>query len=235
MYGVNKLPWNYETEDIKISLLKNGTGYEYLRDCQGKTANKLIQSDIDEILISPVEPLNLPNQISNFLLVEFFREMMLQPNFNALIYLTFPIEIGVFVGRKDKHEILDIFTLSRLKYTLYGEPRDGVICKYWQSTVHQQEPDTDPLREGVIQLNIVNNSHNWVQVNKALFNGNGMKLYYNKQYVSLKATMKILEEEAAEVEFHNSPLHRDMKKASELFSTRRLSSSSRKAVMLEGI
>jgi len=235
MYGVNKIPLDLQRESLSLSVNKNADRMEYFRECLGSKTQKLILSKQDEILICPVEPLNLPRQVATFLMVEFLREMMMQPDSKSVIYLTFPLEIGVFVGKKDKYEILDIFSLARAKYSLYGEPRNGVICKYWQSPVFLEEPQTNPLIEGIIQLNLINSSKNWVQVNKVLFNGNGMKIYYNNKNTSMKATMKILEEEAAEVEFNNSPLHRDMKKSPELFSTRRLSASARKAVMLEGI
>lgn len=235
MYGLKKIPFDYSSEEFEISLQRNADRFEYYRRNGEETQSKLLFSNRDELLIVPVEPVNLPRQITSFLMIEFVREIMMQPGRSSQIYLTFPIEIGVFTGRKDKYEVFDIFSRSTLKYTLYGEPRNGVICKYWLSKVFLQEPETNPLLEGVLQLNITNSSHEWVKVNKALFNANGMKIYYNNDNVSLKANMKVLEEEAAEVEFNNSPLHNQMKKSPELFSTRKLSVSSKKAVMLEGI
>lgn len=235
MYGLNEIPLNLEEKDFKISITKNENGFEYYRESNGTTVEKLLFAAQDEILIAPVEPLNLPRQTAQFLMIELAREIMLQPSNRIQLYLTFPVEIGVFVGKKSKYEAFDVFTLTPLKYTLYGEPRNGVICKYWKSRTYLEEPKTDPLREGVLQLTIQNSSHDWVKVNKALFNGNGMKIYYNEKHVSMKAEMKILEEEAAEVEFINSPIHRDMKKAPELFTKSKLLVSSKKAVMLEGI
>jgi uncharacterized protein len=234
-FGNMILPFALELENLQVKVTDNEGLYAYWRDCQGSEKAKLLMMKKPHFLIAPVEPVNLPRQVASHLMIEFGREIMLEAEASQTIYLTFPIEIGVFVGRKEKNEILDVFTLTNPKYTLYGEPRNGFICKYWKSLVHTQEPQPNPLYEGVVRLDLHNSSRNWVFVNKAMFNAVGMKIFYNEKCVSMKAQMKIIEEEVAELEFLNLPLYRDMKKSPELFTLKRLSVASKKAVMLEGI
>ncbi len=235
LFGRKTIPCDLHFGDLKITISEFHGSFAYHRICSGEIQEKLIMMNLSEILIVPVEPLNLPHQVANYLMIEFGKEIMLEPGSKQTVFLTFPIEIGVFVGRKEKDDILDIFTLTKPKYTLYGEPRNGFICKYWKSNIYMQKPDTNPLFEGLIKLSINNSSHNWVSVNKALFNSVGMKIYYNDNCVSMKAQMKIIEEETAEIEFMSSPLQKEMKKSPELYTLNRLSVASKKAVMLEGI
>ena len=235
IFGEKAIPCDLKQTDLQITVSEDHNSFSYFRNCQDDLAEKLILMNLTEILIAPIEPLNLPSQVAAYLMIEFGREIMLEPDAKQTIYLTFPIEIGVFVGKKSKYELLDVFTLTKPRYTLYGEPRNGFLCKYWKSKIYLEEPAPDPMREGVIKLTIDNVSHEWVAVNKALFNGMGMKIYYNNNCVSMKAQMKVLEEEAAEIQFYSSALHKEMKKSPELYTLKRLSVVSKKAIMLEGI
>lgn len=235
IFGEKNIPCDLKQPDLQITVSEEQNSFSYVRNCKEEIVEKLILMNQADILIAPVEPLNLPSSVAAYLMIEFGREIMLEPEAKQTIFLTFPIEIGVFVGKKGKYELLDVFTLTKTRYTLYGEPRNGFLCKYWKSKIYLEEPALDPMFEGVIKLIIDNVSHEWVTVNKALFNGVGMKIYYNQKCVSMKAQMKVLEEEVAEIQFQTSPLHKEMKKSIELYTLRRLSVVSKKAVMLEGI
>ncbi|MCF7911971.1 MAG: DUF432 domain-containing protein [Candidatus Cloacimonetes bacterium] len=235
IFGEHTIPCDINQSDLQITVLQAQNSFSYLRNCAGNIVEKLILMNLSDILIAPVEPINLPSPVASYLMIEFAREIMLEPETKQTVYLTFPIETGVFVGKKGKFELLDVFTFTKPRYTLYGEPRNGFICKYWKSRIFLEEPETDPMVEGIIKLDIDNASHEWVTVNKALFNGVGMKIYYNQNCVSMKAQMKVLEEEVAEIQFLSSALHKEMKKSPELYSLKRLSVVSKKAIMLEGI
>ncbi|MBN1948897.1 MAG: DUF432 domain-containing protein [Candidatus Cloacimonetes bacterium] len=235
MYGSYKIPFIIEKPDLSISLQKEKKGLTYRRDCMGETEEKVILSSGSEILIQPVEPLNLPRQISTYLLLEFATTLIVEPQSNSYVFITFPVEIGVLIGKKQKPDLLDIFSLNDHKYTLYGDPDKGIICKYWRTEIYREIPGTDPLEQGVMKLHLNNQSDSWIKVNKAVFKATGMKIYYNTEMVSLKANMKIHDEEVAETEFINSGLAKGMKKSNELFTLRKLSVHSSKSVMLEGI
>jgi len=56
----------------------------------------------------------------------FFREEQ-----EGRFFLTFPIEIGIFISdRGDKNlQLLDVLSLARQKFTLYGEVSNGVLLQ----------------------------------------------------------------------------------------------------------
>jgi hypothetical protein len=62
-----------------------------------------------------------------------------------------------------------------------------------------------------------------------------MKIFYDVKNVSMKAEMKVIDDETAEIEFLATPSEKNMKKALEIYTTRKLSVSQTKSVMQEGI
>ena len=235
IYGRHKLPLSISRDELTISIDQSGDTWFYQRECAGDRNEKKLLTPSDTVLINPVEPLNRPKEITSFLMVEFERNLMIEPGVKRRVFLTFPIEIGVFMPSKKGLEVIDIFTLQKQKFTLYGDPRTGVICKYWTSGIHPAEPQTDPLRQGVLRLTVSNAGDHWVELTRAVFNAYGMKLFYSDDLVSMKATMKILGRHMAETDFTNSPLKKDMTSSTELYTARKLAVTVPKFIMELGL
>ncbi|MGE4494821.1 MAG: DUF432 domain-containing protein, partial [Methanosarcina sp.] len=117
---------------------------------------KLVLGDRKRIIINPVEPLNTPKEITPNLLIEFEKTVLLAGGEKRQIFLTFPVEIGVFISDiGDKNpQLIDVLSLSRQKFTLYGEVSNGVVCKHWKSRLYSVSPDLNPLQEGVMELTL---------------------------------------------------------------------------------
>ncbi len=221
-YGVSDLSLEHDEFSLRVEL-KDGF-FTYVRLCNGEKVEKAILSDEAQIIVNPVEPVNLPAEITSFLQIKFLKPIVVEPESTKSIFCTFPVEIGVFVAGKRDVDVLDIFTLVRPKYTLYGTPRNGVICRYWESRVYSDLPKTDAFREGVMALDVVNESGEWVEVTKAVFSAAGMKIYYD-DIVSMKAVMRVMGSSVAETSFEAKPLRRGMKKSLELYRARRIVAS----------
>ncbi|MFP3908782.1 MAG: DUF432 domain-containing protein [Archaeoglobaceae archaeon] len=234
MYGAYSFPATIETENILISVEREEKRFLYRREFQEEKVEKILAADSGQLTINPVEPLNKPVEVTSFMQIEFENSIVVEPKTHQKIYLTFPIEIGVFVTSKRDVEVLDVLTLVRQKYTLYGEPSNGVICRYWKSGVYSEIPETDRLREGVMELTINNEVGEWVEVNKAVFNAVGMKIYYNDM-VSMRATMELGSKTVAETDFRDSPLKSGMKKSIELYTARKVPIVGRKMIMGWGL
>lgn len=234
-YGRHNLPLSLSREGFSISIDQAGDTWLYQRECEGDRVEKKLLTSSNTVLINPVEPLNRPKEITSYLLVEFERHLMVEPGVRRKVFLTFPNEIGVFMPSKKGLEIIDILTLHKQKFTLYGDPRTGVICKYCKSSIYATEPQVNPIQQGVMQLNITNAGDHWVEVTKAVFNAYGMKLFYNDDMVAMKATMKILGKHTAETDFTNSPLKKNMTSSVELYTARKLVVMAPKFIMEQGI
>ena len=135
MYGYYVPPFSVEKEGISISVENTGEQWIYRRTLGTDKVEKLILGDGKHLIINPVEPLNTPKEITPNLLIEFEKTLLLAGGAKKKIFLTFPIEIGVFISDKDDKnlQLLDVLSLARQKFTLYGEVSNGVICKHWKS------------------------------------------------------------------------------------------------------
>lgn len=235
MYGKYDVPFRIEEEGITVSIERRGEHYYYSRACLEENTEKRLLMNKCDILIYPVEPLNTPKVLSQYLFIEFDNTLILAPKVTKKIFLTFPVEIAVFLRVGKSFRVIDSFSVSKQKFTLYGEPKDGLICKYWKSQVYDTFPSTPRYYEGVLELNLSNLSADWKQVTKTVVNAYGMKVFYNEQRVGIKARMKVEDDGTATTEFPDYPLERGMKKALETFPARKLSMTNPNFIMEYGL
>ena len=236
MYGMHESPFNLDIDGVSITVEKQNNSLLYRRSGLVGSCQKLLLQDSCSFLLNPIEPVNIPKRLTHFLQVALQNTVILEPGITRKIYITFPIEIGVFIPQgKEDYEIIDIFSLARYKYTLYGVPSNGIICKYWESEVFLSPPETHPLYTGYIDLKIVNDSDHLIEINKCIFNAYGMKIYYEENKVVMKAVMKIPSRKLAETEFINCPGKGKFKKAMELYVSSKLRVTGTKCIMEYGL
>jgi len=208
--------------------------YRYRRVLENSEIEKIISKD-SEIIINPIEPVNLPKGITNYLFIDFEKPIVIEPDSTTEVFTTFPIEIGVFVCKDETLEDIDIFSFVKPKYALYGDPKGGKIARYWKTRFFGKIPQLDPLEMGVMKLRIYNLTNSWCEVSKAVFDVYGMKIYYNEKLVSSIAEMKIHSKKVAETNFIDEPLFKGMEKAVELYVARKIPIMSLKMTMEWGI
>lgn len=235
MFGTYDIPLTIEQEGISISVEKVGESFLYKRDCLGEKTEKTLLSKNGRIMLSPVEPLNKPKMFTTYLLVNFAKSLMVGPKATEKVFLKFPIEIGVYISENEGFQTLDVFATTKQKFTVYGDPRNGVLCKHWKSDTYTTLPTINILQEGVLELNLSNASAEWVELKKAVFNAYGMKIYYDDKLVSMRANMKIRSGNLAETGFEDSPIESGMNHALEIYTARKLSVTSTKFVMEFGL
>ena len=235
MFGVYTIPFQIERENIRIETFADEDLIIYRRTIDDESVEKKLLQTNKKIIISPIKPINRPKKLTPYLLIEFDMPLFAEPHASRKVYLTFPVEIGMFITGGKAIEILDVFGQMRQKYTLYGDPMNGVICKYWKSAVASKCPEISALDEGIMELSIVNKSSSWLEVKKVVLNSYGMKIYYNEKLVGLRAEMKIYTELSAETDFIDSALQKKMSKSVEAYSAKKLQLTTTKFVMRDGI
>jgi len=236
MYGTYDVPFSIKEKELSIDVIESDYGFVYSRKIVDKPVfEKIILSEKSRILINPVEPLNHPKHITNYLLLEFDKKLTIAPHAEVSFYTTFPIEIGFFIFTKQDFELFDNISLVPAKYSLYGDPRIGVVTRYHKTPIYSEIPDVDPLHKGVIHLTIKNTDSTWNTISKFVLNAFGMKLYYNAGLVQLFATMKVINEISAETDCYTPHSKKGFKKAMELYKSRKLTMLTTKFVMMEGI
>ena len=217
MYGQHSIPFKFEFENLIIDVKKVGKKFHYYRKFEDSEVEKIILGgEKNKIIINPVEPMNTPKKITKFFQVVFEKPLVLEPKITRKVFVKFPIEICIFVGDIKEYEVLDILSLIKQKYSLYGDFKFGFICRYYKSDVFNNLHKVNPLHEGFIELNLKNETDEWVQLTKAVFEGRGMKLFYQKDLVGMRAQINITDENLAETYFYNSPIKKGMRKSLEL-------------------
>ena len=231
MYG------HYELSDcsvnfgeVRIRIEEEGNAFRYIREGK-EQKERIILSRNGRIIVNPVEPVNLPKEITNFMQLKLKEPAISEPKSSMEVYLTFPIEIGVFLAAKKNVDILDIFSLNNPKFSLYGNPRNGIICRYWESSVFSTIPKVDLKKEGILKLRIKNESSEWAEIRNAVFDIYGMKIYFDDEKVASRATMSLENPRVAETNFITKPLAEGMKKALELYTARKIPMVGKKFVM----
>jgi len=235
MFGQYDIPISIEQEKITLSVQKEGESLLYRRACLGETVEKMLVTGDGKVLLNPVEPVNKPKSLASYLLIELEKTMQIEPKGTRDIFLTFPVEIAVSISSNEEFEVIDVFTLPRQKFTLYGDPINGVICKYWKSNIYPAEPSLNPMQEGLIELSITNTTTSWIEVTKAVFNAYGMKIYYDDERAAMKAGMRLKGGQSAETEFIDEPVEEGMTKSLEIYTAGKLSVARKKFVMEFGL
>jgi hypothetical protein len=235
MFGKYDMPLRIEQAGISISIEKEGEVYNYNRECLEDKVKKTLLMGDGKLLINPVEPLNRPKSITPYLLIKFEKKLVVEPRAAKKIFLTYPVEIAAFLAIENDFELLDAFTLTNQKFTLYGDSRNGFICKYWKSEAYPVMPTVDILKQGVIELSLTNTSATFIELSQAVFNAYGMKIFYNDRLTAMKASMKLRAGDIAETDFEDSPLEDGMTRSLEVYTSRKLLVTSTKFLMEYGI
>ena len=235
MFGQYGIPIRIEQEGITVSVQKEGENILYMRECLGESVEKILVAGSGKLLLNPVEPVNKPTTLPSHLLIEFANTLQVEPKGTMNIFLTFPVEIAVFIPSNEEFEVIDAFTLARQKFTLYGDPINGVICKYWKSSIYTAEPSLNRVKEGLIELAVTNTTTGWIEVTKTVFNAYGMKIFYDDERASMKANMKLKGGGSAETECMDDPLVKGMTKSLEIYTARKLSVTKQKFIMEFGL
>jgi len=209
VFGEFDYTFRYDSNDVSIHVDQSEGFYKYFRKSAGESITKAISGGSGIMAINPVEPVNLPQEVTSYLEIHF-TPVAVEPASTQLVYLNFPIEIGVFLESKGDFDILDIFSLATPKYSLYGPPEEGIITRYHESPVSGTLPHTDRLKEGVVSLTIANTSRSWIEVSRVVLDCRELFLYYS-DIVSIIARMDILSKDIADVRSENRPLREGMK------------------------
>ena len=221
VYGTYDYSCHITGDGISVDLERFARFLTYKRVCRGESVARIIASENGSIIINPVEPLNLPKEVTRYLEVHF-NPIFVEPETTRQLYLTFPVEIGVFIQARGDNDLLDVFSLAKPKYSLYGPPDHGCVTRWHESNIYPEIPDTDPLREGVIDLTIVNGGRTWIEVSRAVFVNAGMTIWYG-DYVVMSARMELFSNIVAETRILSTPEKPGMIRSLPAYSAKKVS------------
>jgi hypothetical protein len=233
LFGRFDYPCRYERAGFSFCIEREGELLMYRRQCGSSKADKIISSSAASLFVHPVEPVNLPKEVTRFLEIEF-PPVMMAPESVKTLFLTFPVEIGVILLMNEEYQLLDVFSRVAPKYSLYGPPESGIITRYYHSNVSDHLPETDPAETGILQMIIHNSSKGWVDVARVVLEAYSMPIYFGA-VVAMSAHMEIFSREIAETRVLERPISSEMNLAIPVICSRKLLliDSERKRFLME--
>jgi len=223
-FGYGKFPIDYAVnfEGLTLSFdLENGM-YHYKRALGDWKTDINVCVTGAKVLIHPVEPLNLPDNLTDFMEIRF-NPIRVEPSGRCVVFVTMPIEIGVFLeSAEGSADILDIISYVYPKYSLYGGSNRGVITRFNESKVYYYPPAMKNYESGLLKLEIENKSDEWATVGRVVIFQKGLYLYFDENFVAASAEMKIISPDVAIVTGIDAPIRPDMTPSNRLFKTRKL-------------
>jgi hypothetical protein len=220
VFGEFQPPYTFERDGLSLSLEMREGHYQYRRDLAGNVVEKAISVGLSRLLVHPVEPFYAGPEMAGHLELEF-PPLIIEAGATETIFLTFPVEIGIFVEGLRDTEVLDAFSMTAPKYSLYGSPHRGVITRFGRSGRHREPPVVDGAREGVLRLTIRNMLSEWAKVSRVVMDTPEINLY-SSDFAGLVAVMRITGREAAEVTGIDRALKGGMSRAHDFFTVRRI-------------
>jgi hypothetical protein len=220
VFGEFSPPHQYEGGSLSLSVEMREGHYQYRRNLAGERVEKAISAGMNRLLVHPVEPFYTGTETAGHLEIEF-PPLIIEPGATETVFLTFPVEVGVFVEGLMDTEIIDTFSLGRPKFSLYGTPRRGVITRFARSDRHREIPTVDGAREGVLRLTVRNQLAEWTKVSRVVLDNQEMHLY-SSEFAGLVAMMRIHARGIAEVTGQDRPLQGGMTRAHDFFTARRI-------------
>jgi len=220
VFGEFAPPYRYEGGDLSLSVEMREGHYQYRRDLAGERVEKAVSAGLTRFLVHPMEPFYTGSEADRSLELEF-PPLVLEPGATETVFLTFPVDIGVFVEGLQDTGFIDAFSLTRPKFSLYGTPRHGFITRFARSLRHREIPAVDRAREGVLKLAIRNSLEEWVPVSRVVLPDSEISVYAS-EFAGMMAMMRITGRDKAEIWGVDRPLQGGMSRTHDFFTARRI-------------
>ena len=220
-YGKFNFDYSINFQGLKLGFEDKNGMYHYKRNIVGWKHESNIASQTGIFYLQPIEPLNLPDNVTDFIEIQF-KEITIEPNGKAVVFLTMPIEIGVFLEAKNgERNLLDIVTFCHPKFSLYGAASRGVITRFHESEVYSMPPAVDNYKEGLLRLEIENNTDEWATVGRVVIYQKGLILYFDETTVSACAKMIVRTSDVSDVVGIAQPIRDGMTESIQVFESRK--------------
>ena len=159
---------------------KSKDQYLFYRKSKESEHKQRISIDSDlSIQIAPILPLNLPEEKTSLLYLDFDESLYLNKKTRTKITVSYPLEVGVFIHSKENPELLDYFSCDpeMSRFALYGTPTEGHFCKYAQVSINEKH---NPFCYGDVDVIIQNNCETSVKLGKIVVDASSQDVYYAK-------------------------------------------------------
>lgn len=222
-YGKYNSTQEISFKGLNISVDKDDGVFHFRREISGSIFTANVATTKDEYFLEPVEPMNIPAHVTDFLQIKF-EEIVVEPETTTTIYLTMPLGIGIFLEAENgEMNLLDMAGFNNPKFALYGQPRRGVITRVHTSKVYTKPPATKNYKEAILHLDIDNRTDQWIKIGRIVMYMKGLELYYDSTVVASCAEMIVTSPDKAHINCLDISLFDGLTKCSGVFKHGKIS------------
>lgn len=182
--------------DIKFEKISSDVFSYYRKNSDGKIIEKMIpvNSTTLKIEVAPIRPLNHPARRTTAMYLEFDKEIYLSEESAATVFVSCPIEIGLFIVHGEHRDSLDFVSCNvyNSRFGLYGSPDTGILCKYSKSQIVNSHSDAIPYRNGIMKILLKNELSVGKSISKIVFTITDNSVYYNEKNAMFDGIIAVL-------------------------------------------
>ena len=183
--------------EIRIERIADNA-FSYMRkNSEDEISEKIIPAKSNEIKIelAPIRPLNHPARRTNYVFLNFDKDIFLSEASAASVFVHCPIEIGLFLVHDSHRDSIDWITCDpyHSRFGLYGTPDTGTLCKYANVTLAKDMEDSESYVNCVLKILIENKLSSGQSVGKVIFPITDNSIYYSDSKAimdGIKVTLK---------------------------------------------
>jgi uncharacterized protein len=134
-----------------------------------------------EMEFVPTHPLYTPSYKTDYMFLRLIQPIFVSRNSVTDIFVSVPIEIGLFFTGNEIREPFDVFSCdpAHSKYALYGDPDQGILCKYGKCMINTKEDKSDHYLRAGLKITINNELDTGISLGKIVFPIQDHDIYYN--------------------------------------------------------
>lgn len=208
-----------EFPKVKILVRKTRNGiFLYKRVFDGEFIEKTILSKTDfKLGVYPISPVSLRLNLSNHTYLKLKQPLIISSNTERTLFLKAPVNIGIYYEKEEGGQhistLIDTFSVLREKYALYGMIENGYICRYFESELYDEEPQTN-FGEAIVKLVVTNLGKNTVEISKVIIPVTNVYFYYgnNKAYYGI-VNLAIHSKDKIVVKYTSQPVIDSLRKS----------------------
>lgn len=131
------------------------------------SSKEYVVEDGSKVELVPVPPFYVPQKVCYHLMIELENPVVVRGS--KEVWIEGPYEIAVKVDGKITHHLTPV----KVKYALYGDPVEGVVCRYYKSGIYDKPKNNLELASA----NVVFKSKSTGQVDKLIMHGAALTIF----------------------------------------------------------
>lgn len=138
------------------------------------------------ISVIPIPPVTMPSKISEHVMLKLKIPLIIDSGGQLEKYTTMPIELAVIRKNDDSRllpSVIDTFSVGNPKYTLYGEPDNGLIARFHQIMLYDSLDrvpySSNNFDQAKIKISITNRTETPIKLNRIVLPASQMNFFYD--------------------------------------------------------